>query len=132
MTKISWELPIKTVSEANCSEHWTKKSRRHRQQQHFVRLSYLSHVKEISLPCHVTMTRLATRMLDKEDNLPMSMKWIKDELAECIIQPKEQVYKDKKGKMRVLKGRCDDDPRIIWHYAQEKNPICSVRIEIDY
>ena len=36
MKKITWNLRIKTVSEANCTQHWTKKSKRHKLQQFFI------------------------------------------------------------------------------------------------
>ena len=79
--KIMWELPLTTVSEANSSEHWTKSSKRHRQQQFFVRAMFHGLKTEIPIPCTITLTRLNSRGLDKSDNLPMAFKYIKDEIV---------------------------------------------------
>ena len=132
MVTIAFEIPIKTVSEANCSEHWTKKAKRHRSQQYFIRLAYNLYVKAMELPCHVTLTRLSPRLLDADDNLPMAFKWIKDELSECIFPDKRKSYVTKKGKLRFIKGRADSDPRVTWRYAQEKGCFYRVRIEIEF
>ena len=127
--KTTWEVPIKTVSEANISEHWINRSRRHRYQQRFVRLSYAKEMGKLNLPCEVTLTRLASRMLD-DDNLCYSFKYIRDELSECIFPEKRKFYVTKKGKIKHIKGRADSDPRIKWHYAQEKSSRQGIRIEI--
>lgn len=131
MQRIIWEVPIKTVSEANISEHWTKKSKRHRQQQFFIRQLFHNNEKHIDLPCSVKMTRLGGRYLDADENLPMAFKYIKDEIAECLFPEKKQTYFDKKGKIRILKGRCDDSPLVTWKYAQEKSKNLGIRIEIE-
>ena len=130
MTKIIWELPLETVSEANCSEHWAKKSRRHRQQQFFIRLLFNGLERPISLPCCVKMIRVGPRHLDEKENLPMAFKWIADEISECLIPEKVTTYLDKKGKLRRVKGRADDSPLIQWEYAQEKGKTKGIRIEI--
>jgi len=132
MTKISWELPINTVSEANCSQHWRAKNKRHQQQQTFVRLSYIANVKEITLPCTITLTRLSSRFLDGEENLPMSFKWIKDELGACMFPEKVVHYVSKSGKIKENKGHADSDPRVIWEYGQEKSKLKGIRIEIEF
>lgn len=119
MTTITWELPIKTVSEGNCSEHWTKKARRHKAQQWIVRLAFCGLKSPISLPCCVKMTRLGSRYLDTHDGLPMSLKWVVDSIADQLIPG-------------LAAGRADDDPRITWEYAQEKAKKYAVRIEITY
>lgn len=130
MDKIIWELPLKTISEANCSQHWTVKSKRHKQQQFFVRALFNRQQNPISLPCCVKMIRLGSRLLDAEENLPMAFKWVKDEISACLIPEKRKFYKDKKGKLREIKGRADDDPRIKWQYGQEKAATQGIRIEI--
>lgn len=131
MCEIIWELPLKTVSESNISEHWTKASKRHRQQQHFIRLLFAKESKEIPLPCNVKLIRLATRFLDKDDNLPMSFKWIKDEISECLFPEKRAHYIDRNGWARPIKGRADDSPMVTWQYDQEKSKILGIRIEIN-
>lgn len=130
MIKISFELPIKTVSEANCSQHWSKKSRRHRQQQFFVRSMFNRSSQEISLPCAVKLVRIAQRDLDG-DNLISAFKWIRDEVSECLCPESKNYYLDKKGKERKLKGRQDSNPLITWIYDQEKDKKTGIRIEIE-
>lgn len=129
MGKIVWELPLKTVSEANRSEHWTVSSKRHRQQQFFVRALFHGHAKPILPPCKITLTRVSSRALDEDDNLPMAFKWIKDEISECIF-PEKRIFYVKKGKARAIKGRADDDPRLKWVFAQDKGKM-GIRIEIE-
>jgi hypothetical protein len=76
------------------------------------------------------MTRLSGRFLDADDNLRISMKWVKDEISECIFPEKRKSYMSKKGKLVPIKGRLDDTPLIKWEYAQEKSRILGIRIEI--
>lgn len=115
---ISIIIPIKTVSESNCSEHWAKKRKRYKEQKFMTFISCKDHINPNTLPCIINMTRIAPRQLD-DDNLPMSMKWIRDEIADLLIP----------GKAR---GQADSDPRIKWTYAQEKGKPkeYSVKIEI--
>ena len=129
MTKISWEIPLKTVSEANSSEHWTVSSKRHRQQQFFVRALFHGLDKEIPMPCKIKLTRLNSRGLD-DDNLVSAFKFLRDEISECIFPEKRKHYM-KKGKAISIKGRADSDPRIKWEYAQEKSQRMGIRIEIE-
>lgn len=128
---IKFELPIKTVSEANCSEHWVKKSKRHKNQQFFVRIGFLKFVKDIKFPCLIRMVRLGPRILDS-DNLQSAFKYIRDEISECLLPELRKTYINKHGNEIAIKGRADSDERIIWQYAQEKQAKQGVRIEIDY
>jgi hypothetical protein len=129
--KISFELPIRTVSEANSSEHWHEKSARHRRQQFIMREAYKKYVTAIHLPCIITFTRMGPREMD-DDNLAISFKYLRDELGECIFPEKRGMYLNKKGKMVKIKGRADSDARVKWQYRQEKNSIHGIRIEIEY
>ncbi len=135
---IRWELPLKTVSESNTSEHWTKSSKRHKQQQFFIRSLFSHEAQEIPMPCVITLTRLGPRFLDCEENLPMAFKWIKDEIGACLFPEKVVHYTQKKIKNnklclthKVNKGHADSDPRVKWKYAQEKAKILGIRIEIE-
>jgi hypothetical protein len=119
MAKITCEIPIRTVSELNCNEHWTKKAKRHRQQKFFVRAALKHAIKQVTLPCKVTVTRLADGTLDAHDNLPASMKWIVDAIADLL-------------KPNMAPGRADDDKGIIIAYAQSKQAKMAIRIEIEY
>lgn len=110
-------LPIKTVSEANCSEHWTKKHKRHKLQKKHVKLAFLVYKPKITLPCLIRLIRISPRSLDSKDNLPMAFKYIADSVAD-YIHPGLQA------------GRADDDENIKWDFGQEKGSPQSIRIEV--
>ncbi len=134
LTKIIWELPLRTVSEANKSEHWTISSRRHRQQQFFIRALFTQEARKITLPCVCTMIRLTGhygRFLDVEENLPMCFKFVKDEIGACLFPDKVVTYKKKNGTTATNKGHCDSSPLIIWKYGQEKSKRVGIRIEFE-
>jgi len=98
------------VSEANrTGEHWTKKSERHRTQKFLINSYMRKHMnsKKEALPCTISMTRIAPRSLDEEENLPMAFKHIKDYIADFLIPGQAM-------------GRADGDKRIRWEYSQEK------------
>lgn len=128
--KVTWELPIRTVSEMNVQQHWTVKSKRHRQQQFFVRRLFALESTEMPLPCVITLTRLSTHSLD-EDNLCAAFKWVRDEISECLLEREAKTYQNKNGKTVSLKGRSDANPSISWVYKQEKAKRMGVRIEIE-
>ncbi len=131
MNNVIWELPLRTVSEANKSEHWTISSRRHRQQQWFIRALYGVEGSKITLPCVCTMIRLSSRLLDEEDNLRMAFKWIKDEIGACLFPDQVHSYKKKSGATATNKGHCDSSPLITWKYGQEKSKRVGIRIEFE-
>lgn len=125
---IKWELPLKTVSESNTSEHWTMKSKRHKQQQFFIRSLFSHEAQTIPIPCEIKLTRISPRFLDCEENLPMAFKWIKDEIGACLFPKKVVTYQKKGGGYVRNKGHADSDPRVTWKYAQEKGKM-GIRIE---
>lgn len=129
--RIIWELPLKTVSESNCSEHWTVKRNRHKMQQFLIRSLFKNEARDIPMPCIITLTRVGSRALDAEENLPMAFKWIKDEIGACLFPEKVVTYQLKSGKYAQNKGHSDSDSRVTWKYAQEKGKIPGIRIEID-
>lgn len=98
--------PIKLVSEANRSEHWSKKSKRHRIQQWHVQCALINNKAPKDLPCKITMIRQGGRVMD-DDNLIYSFKWIRDQIADYLIPGK-------------AKGQADSDPRLSWSYSQKK------------
>jgi len=122
-------LLIPTVSEANCTEHFTVKAKRHRAQQAVIRSWFRSLPCFPKVPAEVRFTRIAPRELD-DDNLHMAFKWIRDELSELILQVKPKAYRDRSGRIKMLKGRADSDKRIKWYYGQEKGQKQAIRIEI--
>lgn len=115
---ISWHLPIKTASEANSSEHWSKKWKRHKTQKKWVKAFFLKDRPKIDLPVHVVLTRIAPRLLDSHDNLPASLKWIADEIAANIIPGKKS-------------GRADDSKEISWEYRQEQRSPFQYGVQIE-
>lgn len=97
-------VPIRAVSEANASEHWRVKHKRHRQQQQQLSAAWIAAGAYAKPPCSVTLSRIAPRKLDS-DNLILALKWIRDCVADLLIPG-------------LRPGRADDDPRIAWHYQQ--------------
>jgi len=112
-------LPIKTVSELNCSQHWRKKADRHQMQKDAVSLVLKPIRGKIPLPCHMHLTRYAPGTLDKHDNLPGSLKYIVD--ACCAILS---------GDFRP--GKADADDRFSFTYGQEKSSQYGVKIEFTF
>jgi hypothetical protein len=112
-------LPVRTVSEVNCTEHWTKKHKRHKLQQKILALALKTSKCQIKLPCHIKLIRYAPKKLDKHDNLPISMKYILDACCAIIT-----------GDYRP--GRADDDERISISYDQVQYPHYGVKILITF
>ena len=130
-TVFEMELPIVTVSEANLREHWSKSAKRHKLQKAQVWVALNNYFNDfhrrkfnprpfIPLPCTVTLTRISPRKLDQQDNLPTSMKYIVDSIAD-FIRPGMAV------------GRADDTKEIQWVYEQSKGApkYKGIRIKIE-
>lgn len=117
--KVILDLPLQTVSEANCFEHWTKKHERHKAQQRLVALALKPLRENIKLPCKVMLIRFAPDDLDAFENLPMSFKYIVD--AVCSILT---------GDYRP--GRADSDMRISLACDQVKSIEYGIRIELTF
>ena len=115
---INIKLPIKIISEANNTDHWTKKHKRKKDIAKKLR-TYLPSFGKCHLPCKVTLTRISPRRLDS-DNLIISFKFIRDYLSNLLIPG-------------LAPGRADDDHRIEWCYEQvrgeSKEYAIIVRIE---
>ncbi len=118
--RYEWHLDIKTISEANSSEHWSAKHKRHRLQKKKIMWHWLIEKPEMKLPCKIKLSRVAPRLLD-DDNLLSSMKFLRDALADRIHPG-------------LAPGRADDDKRITWLYFQEQGEPkkYSVKIEIHF
>lgn len=71
---------IKTVSEANQREHWSKKYRRKVEQQGTFSMLWRSYRPKLKLPAIVTFTRHSCSVLDS-DNLAGAFKHVRDQLA---------------------------------------------------
>jgi hypothetical protein len=116
MTKLfEWIIPVRTVSEANSREHWAKKKRRTDVQKRWVKLYFDRYEPDIRLPCTIKLTRIGRRELDS-DNLPVSMKYIRDAIADRIFP-------------RLAPGQADNDKRLSWEYGQEISRIYAVKVE---
>lgn len=113
---LKWQLPIHTVSEANSREHWHKKAKRHNAQRTWIWAQFASEKPNIPLPCIIKLTRVGKRKLDS-DNLPVSMKWIRDAIADMIFPDQAA-------------GKADDDPRLEWEYDQKIGKEYEVHVEI--
>lgn len=129
---IKMMLPIFTASEANggvkksymyqgkkCykNEHWTEKHKRTKIQKGNVFMMLRPYVKMLKLPCTVTLTRYAPRKLDKNDNLPMSLKYVLDAICAVIT-----------GDYRP--GRADSSDEINVVYNQVPSKQYGVLLEI--
>lgn len=106
-----------TVPEFNSSEHWSSRGMRHRLQKKLVAKRWILDKPQVALPCKVVLTRIATRKLDEHDNLPGSLKWIADAVADCILPGQKA-------------GQADASPLIKWGFRQEFGKIRAVRIQI--
>lgn len=117
-TIINWHLPIKTASEGNSRENHFAKWRRHEDQKDRIKKHFLSEKPKIKLPCTCVLTRIAPRMLDEHDNLPMAFKFITDQLAALIIG-------------NDVPGRADSDKRIKWEFKQKKGKTKEYAINVE-
>jgi hypothetical protein len=118
MTKTTtFNIPIKTVSESNSSENWVKKAHRHKIQKWLVRKVFCDNQFEFKLPLIITMIRIAPKSLDQWDNLPMSMKWILDQIC-------AEITKD------FRPGRADDNKGITVKYDQRKGKVREYYVEV--
>ena len=97
--KEKFVIPAKTISESNSSEHWVKKANRHKIQKWMVKKAFRDHNLSFTLPVEVTITRIAPKSLDSHDNLPISQKWICDQIAAEITEITWK-YQQKKGKVK--------------------------------
>lgn len=111
------KIPIKTVSEANKHEHWTKAHKRHKMQKNAIYAILSGKLSSIKIPCKIKLIRIAPRKLDADDNLPMSFKFIKDYIC-SIIRP-------------GLKPGRADDKGFIFEYDQKKGESKEYAIEIE-
>lgn len=116
MTKETYFIPVKIESEANKMEHWTKKMKRKK----ILKMLIKFYVKNVSIkpPCKVTLTRIAPRLLDVEDNLPASLKASKDIVADILIPG-------------LAPGRADGSKDITWDLRQEKGGVRDYSLKIE-
>lgn len=108
------EAPVRTVSEMNVREHWAVRNKRRAKQRRMVYYAWKVAVagkrRLLGAPCTVRLTRLGAKLLDS-DNLQMSFKHIRDQVAELL-------------------GMDDADERLTFEYAQEAKRDFGVVIEV--
>ena len=109
---VELKLPIRTVSEANSSEHWTAKHKRHKKQKFIVR-AYLNKIPRntIKLPVAIHLTRVAPRELDLADNLPASFKWIYDGICDYLCPGQQAGRADASKDIHVLYDQVKGKPK---------------------
>jgi hypothetical protein len=100
-----WTLPIRIESEANISEHWAVRRKRHKKYEKQL-LKIKKEVMKCKLPCEITLIRIAPRMLDF-DNLCFSQKHISDTICSFLIP-------------NLAPGRADGSKEIKIQYEQKK------------
>src|SRR4051812_37553527 len=104
-------LPLRLVSEANARGHWAVRAKRVKRQRTAVGL-VLNTQPRPTLPCVVTVTRIAPRALDGHDNLQASCKATIDAIAQWL-------------------GVDDRDPRVTWRYGQRRGKAKEYGVEIE-
>lgn len=114
MSGIVLSLPVRTQSLANMREHWRRRHKRTQFERLHTRAAWLKGRFRPLAPgetARVHLVRIGPQLLDS-DNLPPSMKSIRDELADCMGF-----------------GKDDRNARVEWTYAQERGKY-AVRVEI--
>ena len=80
------EMPIRTISEANCRDHWAKKARRVKEQRTLARVLVMNEVgrkRMLGRPVSVALKRIGPRRLD-DDNLRGALKAVRDGVADAL------------------------------------------------
>lgn len=112
-------IPLKTVSPNTMNtKHWAVRRKLSENQKASVYYALLAAYPKPTIPCQVTITRIASRVMD-QDNLGAALKTIIDTIADFLIP-------------NLPPGQADGDPRISWVYNQEKGSReQKIRIEIE-
>lgn len=108
-------IPVRTYSPNGPVGHWSKKSKRAKQQRSAVYLFVRQHpdVENVQLKsCCITLTRIGPCNGLDSDNLGMALKHVRDGVADALG------FQD------------DSDPLLSWHYGQERGKDWCVRVEI--
>lgn len=103
-------LPIRTVNELNGSHgHWSKVRDRRKNIRGDARLCVMQRGRP-QLPVIVLMTRVSAGELD-DDGLRAALKSVRDGIADAY-------------------GIADNDPAIVWEYAQARGARCQYEVRI--
>ena len=112
------KVPIRLRSEANLQEHWSKKHKRKKDIKRAILIA-LAGVEKPSLPCYITLTRIAPRSLDSADNMGMACKSAIDTVADWLIPG-------------LAPGRADGDPELKFELKQKKGEVREYALEITF
>lgn len=106
----TFEFPYWTGSHSNARGHWRAQHARADREKDAVLCAWISagRPKPSRYPAIITFVRVASRQLDKEDNLNSAFKYMRDEMCRQL------------GFVSGPKGGCtrDNTPDIEWRYAQ--------------
>lgn len=113
-------MPIRTISEANVAghKHWGTNMRRVKKQRGDAELMFgatgARWQRDGCYPCVITFTRISNGPgLDPEDNLPASIKHVRDGVADAM-------------------GLTSDrDPRVKWVYLQQRGKGYEVHVLLE-
>ena len=110
---VTFEIPVKLVSEMNSRDHWAKRHRRFKAQGKWVLASLIGKNHPTSERIAIVLTRLkAPRQRNFDgDNLQASFKAIRDAIAAWLDID-------------------DGSDRLHWEYRQDKGEKAGVRVEI--
>jgi hypothetical protein len=104
-------VPIRIESTPNLRESWQARSKRAGKHKHDTYFALKASKAPHSLPCTVTLTRIAPRTLDSDNNVA-GLKNVRDGVALWL--------------------RVDDaDERVTWAYAQRKGEPKEYALEIE-
>lgn len=112
-------IPIRIESTPNLREHWAAKAKRAREQFAATFYALKAAKAPTTLPCVVTITRVAPRQLDAHDNLKSGCKHAVDAVAQYLLG----------GKVKRVD---DSDERIEWRYAQRKGGVREYAAEVEF
>lgn len=106
--RIEIALGVRLESRANVNKHWSHTYKTKKDVNEALKLMLALVANDVrqamATGCKVTMVRVAPRRLDKDDNLPMAFKGIKDTLAQWLFG----------GQV----GRNDERQEVSWVYEQ--------------
>jgi hypothetical protein len=105
------EVPIRIESTPNLREHWAERAKRSREHKTAVYYALQAAKAPHQLPLTVTLTRVAPRTLD-DDNNTSGLKAARDGVALWLM-------------------RNDADPGIAWKYGQRKGAPKQYVLEIE-
>ncbi len=96
------DLPLRTVSEKNQREHWSRRAKRVAAQRGMAKLACWSACYPLrGKPVTVLLTRVSPFALDQGDNIAAALSAVRDGVADAL-------------------GTNDRDPLVTWKYDQRR------------